>query len=181
VRHGQAAEPGAAHASAEKSPPKAETKALYYCPMHPTYTANRPGPCPICGMDLVPAKAQDSEPAGQATEGRTAINISPTRRQMIGVQLGKVEKKRMTKTIRAFGRVEYNENMLAAVNLKYGGWVEELMVKAVGDPVQKGAALFSIYSPELLEAQRNYLLAREGAAAMKGSASPESGTLAQQG
>ena len=63
----------------------------------------------------------------------------------------------MAKTIRAVGRVEYNEKTLATVNLKFGGWVEELMVKSVGETVRKGQPLFSIYSPDLVEAQRNYL------------------------
>jgi RND family efflux transporter MFP subunit len=76
--------------------------------------------------------------------------------------------------------VEYNEKALSAVTLKFGGWVEELMVKAVGDSVRKGDPLFAIYSPELLEAQRNYLLARESSPRPGDKAASASQTLAEE-
>ena len=64
-----------------------------------------------------------------------------------------------------------NENGLTALNLKYGGWIEELMIKTAGEAVHKGQPLFSIYSPELLEAQRNYLFARAALASLPKDAS----------
>jgi multidrug efflux pump subunit AcrA (membrane-fusion protein) len=144
-------------ATAPKLAEKAPGKTLYHCPMHPNYISDKPGTCPICNMDLVPFVQEESASSGKEPEGHTSIVLNAERRQLIGVQVGMVEKKRVAKTIRAVGRVEYNEMTLATVNLKFGGWVEELMVKSVGETVRKGQPLFSIYSPDMVEAQRNYL------------------------
>lgn len=143
-------------------------KQTYYCPMHPTYMSDRPGDCPICNMKLVLAQG-DSAAAASGIEGLATVRIQPERKQLIGVQLGPVERKEVSRTIRAVGRVEYNEKALSAVSLKFGGWIEELYLKATGDLVKKGEPLFAIYSPDLLEAQRNYLLAL-GAAKAQGAA-----------
>ena len=134
----------------------------WYCPMHPHYTSNRPGECPICNMELVPMKS--SEEAGASTvEGHAKIKLDAGRRQMIGVRTGLVERKALQRNIRAVGRVEYDEKRLSSVNLKVGGWVEELFVKSTGEEVHRGDPLFSLYSPDLLEAERNYLLAARAA------------------
>jgi Cu(I)/Ag(I) efflux system membrane fusion protein len=132
-------------------------KTIYYCPMHPTYTSDRPGDCPICNMTLVPLAEAAAEKS--AVEGHAIVTVSPVRRQLIGVVTEEVQKKEVLKTIRAVGRVEYNEKSLSAVNLKFSGWIEELLVKSTGERVAKGDPLFVIYSPELLEAEQNYLLA----------------------
>lgn len=183
---GEAGEGGAqagAGAQQGQAPAQPAGKVLYHCPMHPNYISDRPGTCPICGMNLVPVKEEEKEtaPSAATAEGRTTVTISAERRQLIGVQTGTVAKKQVTKTIRAVGMVEYNEKALSTVNLRFGGWVEELMVKAVGDEVHKGAPLFVIYSPELLEAQRNYLLARETASALGENATAETKGLAEEG
>jgi RND family efflux transporter MFP subunit len=78
------------------------------------------------------------------------------------------------------GTVQYNERALSTVSLRFGGWIEELMVKAVGDEVHRGAPLFVIYSPEVLEAQRNCLLARDTVAAVGENASAETKALAEE-
>jgi Cu(I)/Ag(I) efflux system membrane fusion protein len=148
--------------TAQAAPPAPRAKAAtrYYCPMHPTYISDRPGDCPICNMTLVPLKEVGPD-AGPTVEGRAPVAIQPERLQLIGVRTAAAEKKRFSKTIRTAGRVEIDEKSIAVVNLKVGGWVEELHVKSVGEPVRKGQPILSLYSPELLEAQQNYLLARE--------------------
>jgi len=135
--------------------------ATYYCPMHPTYTSDRPGDCPICNMKLVPMKK--GPPVGESdVEGHAVITIDEHRRQLIGVRTGVVERARVEQSVRAVGRVEYDEKRLSSVNLRVGGWVEELFLKTTGEEVRPGDPLFSLYSPELIEAQRNYLLALQG-------------------
>jgi RND family efflux transporter MFP subunit len=160
--------------------PKAPQKVMYHCPMHPNYISDKPGTCPICGMELVPFIPSEPEQAQPQVPDHAAITLSPERRQLIGVQTGLVERKRVTKTIRAAARVEYDEKRLATVNLKYGGWVEELMVKSVGERVRKGAPLMALYSPDLLEAQHNYLIARAAVAALGKDASADSKSLADE-
>lgn len=143
-------EPPAEHVS--------ESSTIYYCPMHPTYTSDHPGDCPICNMKLVPLGS-----GGPASESKVAdravIALDEGRRQLIGVRTGLVERQRLEQNLRAVGRVEYDERRRSAVNLKVGGWIEQLFVDATGETVHAGDPLFALYSPELVEAQRNYLLA----------------------
>lgn len=135
----------------------------YFCPMHPSYTSDRPGDCPICNMRLVPLKP-GSQPTSSNVEGHAVITIDDGRRQLIGVRSGQVERKAVEKRVRAVGRVEAAETRLSTVNLKVGGWIEELFVRSTGTDVHKGDPLFALYSPELIEAQRYFVLALNGSA-----------------
>jgi membrane fusion protein, copper/silver efflux system len=135
-----------------------QTGATYYCPMDPGVVSDRPGTCPICNMDLVERK-KEGAPAMSAVPDMANVTLDLAQQQKIGVRLGTVARKSLARTIRAVGIVAYDERALSAVSLKVGGWVEELNVKAVGDAVKKGDVLFTLYSPEILEASRNYALA----------------------
>jgi Cu(I)/Ag(I) efflux system membrane fusion protein len=162
-----------------KSPVDSPKKpAAYYCPMHPTYVTDRPGDCPICNMTLVPMKQGDS--VASSVAGYATLTIPKERLQLIGVRTALVEKKKATKTVRVAGKVERNEKALSAVNLKVGGWIEDLFVKSAGEAVRAGEPLFTLYSPELLEAQKNYLLAREFLTKLDAAATPESRAFAEQ-
>ena len=93
------------------------------------------------------------------------VNISPERQQLIGVKIGTVERRRLEKLIRTTGRVDYDEKRLVTISLKIGGWVEDLYVDFTGAYVKKGQPLLTIYSPELVSTQEEYLVAlraREG-------------------
>lgn len=142
-------------------------KDVYYCPMHPTFTSDKSGNCPICGMTLV--KREKGEHKGHAEMGvakememapGTAM-ITPEKQQLIGVKTGLVERRVLEKTIRAVGRVEYDETKLSYVNTKIEGWIEKLYVDYTGKPIKKGEPLLSIYSPDLVSTQEEYLLALE--------------------
>ena len=87
------------------------------------------------------------------------VNISPERQQLIGVKIGTVEARRLEKLIRTTGRVDYDEKRLATISPKIGGWVEELYVDFTGAFVKKGDPLLTIYSPELVSTQEEYLVA----------------------
>jgi Cu(I)/Ag(I) efflux system membrane fusion protein len=87
------------------------------------------------------------------------VNISPERQQLIGVKIGTVEARRLEKLIRTTGRVDYDEKRLATISPKIGGWVEELYVDFTGAFVKKGDRLLTIYSPELVSTQEEYLVA----------------------
>jgi len=148
----------------------------YTCPMHPHYIANEMGNCPICGMDLVPLAGDDEDSAasgngsGQgdaktASSGRLkrkSILIAAETIQNMGVRTAKVEKTAFGRQIRAYGIVKENEKMQHVVSNRLDGWIEELKVLAVGDPVQKGSLLYKIYSPELFVSQRDYLSTIKG-------------------
>lgn len=97
--------------------------------------------------------------AEQTTDPRAPVNLDLRRQQLIGVRTAPVERANMAKTIRAVGTVRYDETRLADVNLKLEGWIRDLYVDYTGKLVQRGDPLFTLYSPELLTTQQEYLLA----------------------
>src|SRR4029434_9296456 len=103
----------------------------WHCPMHASVHADGPGTCPICHMDLVPdAPAAAGE--SSALEGRAPVAIAEDRQQLIGVRLETVAEEPFVQTLRVAARVAVDERRLSAVSLKFGGWIEELAVQAVG-------------------------------------------------
>ncbi len=87
------------------------------------------------------------------------VQISPERQQLIGVKIGTAEMKSLEKVIRTVGRVDYDEKRIATVSPKIGGWIEDLYVDFTGRYVRQGDPLLTIYSPELVSTQEEYLLA----------------------
>jgi Cu(I)/Ag(I) efflux system membrane fusion protein/cobalt-zinc-cadmium efflux system membrane fusion protein len=135
--------------------PETGKKIKYWIsPMDPTYIRNEPGKSPM-GMDLVPVYEEE----GEEKEPTSTIRIDPVTMQNMGVRLGRVERKSLVKDIRTVGYVVYDETKIFTVNTKFNGWIEKLYVNFVGDAVKKGQPLFDIYSPELVTAQQEYLLA----------------------
>jgi Cu(I)/Ag(I) efflux system membrane fusion protein len=142
-------------APVETKPP--ERKILYYeDPMHPWYRSDKPGIAPDCGMKLVPVYAPESTPA-VAIPG--AVEISPARQQLMGVTTARVEYRTLDKTIRTVGNVAIDETRLANVHVKVSGWIQKVFVDYTWQQVKKGDPLFTLYSPELLASEQEYLLA----------------------
>jgi Cu(I)/Ag(I) efflux system membrane fusion protein len=101
------------------------------------------------------------------------VQISPERQQLIGVKFGMVEMKPLEKVIRTVGRVDYDEKRITTVSLKVGGWIEDLYVDFTGKYVRKGEPLLTIYSPELVSTQEEYLLALAAKKSLTKSSFPE--------
>jgi Cu(I)/Ag(I) efflux system membrane fusion protein/cobalt-zinc-cadmium efflux system membrane fusion protein len=144
----------------------AETKVLYTCSMHPFIIRDEPGNCPICGMTLTPVKENEGQEAG-------GILIDPTTSQNMGIRTVPVERRDLFRTIRTVGLVGYEESRQYSINSKIEGWVERLHINQTGQPVKKGQPLLEIYSPELVAAQQEYLLALENDRRMSRSPYPE--------
>jgi multidrug efflux pump subunit AcrA (membrane-fusion protein) len=171
-----AADAGRARPASAASVSKTEKKILYWIdPMHPAYKSDRPGKAPDCGMDLVPVyqEAPAGAPQGKPVVGYSTISLPPERQQAIGVQLGKVEVRDLTKTIRAVGHVTFDETLLHQVHAKFEGYVEDLYVDYTGKSVRKGQPLLSIYSPDLLATQQEYLLAVRTRQQFRGSSNAD--------
>lgn len=123
------------------------------CGMHPWVILPEPGPCPICGMDLVPL-----DPKKFSGD----ISINPVVVQNMGVRIAEVTEGPLVKSIRTVGIVAYDEENVRDVNTKISGWIEDIFVDSLGAPVRAGEPLFSVYSPQLYSAQEDYLIARRG-------------------
>lgn len=136
---------------------KKTTRALYQCPMHPEYTSDKPGNCPICGMTLVPVPETKGEEMKEMPPG--SVHITPDKLRQIGVAFAEVEERPLVKEIRTVARVTYDETRFKEISLKFSGWVESVFVDFTGMSVRKGQPLFSLYSPDLVTAQEEYLLA----------------------
>jgi Cu(I)/Ag(I) efflux system membrane fusion protein len=187
----------------------------YRCPMHATYTSDKPGTCPICsmnlipvengggeasgakpgerkiafyrspmdpsvhsdkpakdemGMDFVPVYADELQDASSGVSGRAALTISSERRQVLGVRSEEVKRTRLAHRIRTVGRVAVDERRLRHIHTKYDGYVEQLFVDYTGKLVRRAERLLSIYSPDLVATQQEYLLAHRAEARLADSA-----------
>ncbi|MBL8483741.1 MAG: efflux RND transporter periplasmic adaptor subunit [Rhodocyclaceae bacterium] len=151
----------AAQSSDARIDPKTGRRVLYWHdPMVPGQRFDRPGRSPFMDMDLVPVFADE---AGGA-EG--AVRIDPRLQQNLGVRLAKVVEARMDMRLRATGAVAYDENAVAVVTARAGGFIDRLYVRALLDPVRAGAPLAELLAADWVAAQEEYLaLARAGAAA----------------
>jgi membrane fusion protein, copper/silver efflux system len=149
-------------ASQSSTPGGQARRVLYWVdPMHPAYKSDKPGKAPDCGMDLVPVYENGAgQLAADLPEG--AFRISPEKQQLIGVQYGEADYKAVSKTLRAVGRLTYDETKITRIHTKIDGWIEQVYVDFTGKLVKKGQPLISIYSPELLQTQQEFLLARRG-------------------
>ncbi|MFO7665927.1 MAG: efflux RND transporter periplasmic adaptor subunit [Desulfobacterales bacterium] len=213
----------------------------YQCPMHPTYIADKPGTCPICGMDLVPigksesgsqekasgaspVKEQAKEPeiiksqlpgSGERKilfyrnpmdpsisspvpakdemgmdyipvyadevappekkeiKGLATVTIDEKGIRLAGIQTAEATKRKLEGDIRAVGLVKPDETLIRHVHTKNSGWIEKLYVNTTGQLIKAGQPLLTIYSPQLLGSQEEFLRARENAMRFAKSSIPE--------
>jgi RND family efflux transporter MFP subunit len=117
-----------------------------------------PPPSVQATMPALPADSPASTAAPQPPP-RGDVTIDPRRQQLIGVKTVQVTRETIDQTVRAVGAVRYDETKQADVNVKIEGWIRDLYVDYTGQPIQRGQPLFTLYSPDLLTTQNEYLLA----------------------
>lgn len=132
--------------------------AYYRSPMDPSVHSDKPAKDSM-GMDFIPVYEDELQGSASTTPGRATVTLSPERRQLLGVRSEEVRRVRLERTIRTVGRVAPDERRLHHVHTKYDGYVEHLYVDFTGKFVRKGEPLLSLYSPELVATQQEYLLA----------------------
>src|SRR5262249_19679916 len=110
------------------------------------------------GMDLIPMYADGNESAESLPTG--TVKISAVKQQLIGVRTETVKREPLTRTIRAVAQVQVDETKIARMHVKIAGWVEKVEVGSIGKLVRKGERLFTLYSPDLVATQQEYMIAR---------------------
>ncbi|MGB5449536.1 MAG: efflux RND transporter periplasmic adaptor subunit, partial [Woeseiaceae bacterium] len=130
-----------------------DREVLYWvAPMDANYRRDEPGKSPM-GMDLVPVYGDevDGEPGVVAIDATIVNNL--------GVRTARAERGELSRRIETVGYVAYDEDTVQHVHTRVDGWIEKLATKATGDTVEKGQLLFELYSPTLVNAQEEYLIA----------------------
>lgn len=155
---------GHSHDHAHEAVETPAEPADWTCPMHPQIVLPDFGGCPICGMDLVPRA-----PGGDEDPRRLAM--SPAAVALAGIVTEPARRRNVTRSVRMVGKVDYDETAVRTISAWVGGRLERLYVDATGVPVAQGEHLVSIYSPDLLVAQDELLVARRELDAIGASAS----------
>lgn len=138
---------------------EAERKISFYrSPMDPKQTSPVPRKDEM-GMDYVPVYEDEMSGGGSSVAGMAVVSIDPDRQQLIGLRTAEVVRGQVGGQVRTVGRVAVDETRVRHVNVKNAGFVERIFVDFVGKYVQTGDPLFTLYSPELLAAQEEFLLA----------------------
>ena len=132
---------------------------IWTCSMHPQIRQNEPGSCPICGMDLIPV--DDGINNSNEAVNPDEIQMSPSAMKLAEVQTYTVERGSSEKAVYLLGKVKPDERNMAALTARFGGRIEKLYVNFTGQQVKKGQKLASLYSPDLITAQRELIEARK--------------------
>ncbi|MCB9251153.1 MAG: efflux RND transporter periplasmic adaptor subunit [Flavobacteriales bacterium] len=140
-----------AHHTVESSKNKTWT-----CSMHPHIRQNKPGQCPICGMELIPLSKYNDDAVNP-----DGIRMSPTAMQLANVQTSVITKSKPLKEIRINGKIKPDERNLISQTSHIPGRIEKLTVSVTGETIQKGQVLAYVYSPELFTAREELLEARK--------------------
>jgi Cu(I)/Ag(I) efflux system membrane fusion protein/cobalt-zinc-cadmium efflux system membrane fusion protein len=120
--------------------------------------------------DVSPSPSQDQTDSAPSSDTPLApVQLSTQRMQSIGVKIGKVESKVINDEIRSYGNVQPNERRFAYVQTRFAGWIRQVYADATGEFVHKGQPLFTIYSPDLIATEREYLLAKKTAGSLRQS------------
>jgi len=143
-----------------------EADAYYTCPMHPQIKLPQPGECPICGMTLVRKERGQEEETG-------VVAVTPQQVQLTGVTVAPIERRNLARTINAYGNIDYDETRLGVVSAWVGGRIDKLFVDFTGTTVQKGHALVSLYSPQLISTENEFLIAVESLRKAEQSGMPD--------
>ena len=140
---------------ASEKPAKKEI--LYWvAPMDPDYRRDEPGKSPM-GMDLVPVYA---DAAGKSADDSGVVRIGANVEHNLGVRTSKAERRSLWRKIEATGYIGFDESRLSQINVRTEGWVQRLLVETEGERVKKGQLLFEFYSPQLVNAQKEYVQAK---------------------
>jgi len=130
---------------------------IWTCSMHPQIQMDKPGKCPICGMDLIPLKESGSSEDSSVAINPNVVQLSEEALALANVQTSVVSNENPVKDLRLYGKIQPDERLIQSQTATVNGRVERLWINYTGESVRKGQTLASIYSPELYTAQQELL------------------------
>jgi Cu(I)/Ag(I) efflux system membrane fusion protein len=142
-----------------KSDEQAQKKEVYTCPMHPQVISDRPGVCPICNMNLVLKVEEEKTPSDTMAQ---MISLSQNKQMLANVATVEVRTEPIVKKITAYSYLDFAEPNRMLITARFNGRIEKLFVNKTGDYIKKNQPLFEVYSPDLVQAQNDYLVALSG-------------------
>ncbi len=125
----------------------------FTCSMHPQIRQNEPGKCPLCGMDLIPV----TQNSGNSESKPFVFTMSAEAIALANVQTQKVKTVSAEHEVYLTGKIAINEQKIAVITANYSGRIEKLFIDFTGQAVNKGQKLATIYSPELVTAQKELI------------------------
>jgi Cu(I)/Ag(I) efflux system membrane fusion protein len=134
-------------------------KEYWTCTMHPEIKSDRPGVCPICGMDLIKKVADKNEEPVNDGNMTNMVALSGNKQVLANVSTIIVKKENLQDQVTAYSYLDFVENNRKTISARFNGRIEKLFVDKTGDYIKKGDPLFEIYSPDLVQAQNEYLIA----------------------
>lgn len=134
-------------------------KEYWTCSMHPQVHKDGPGACPICGMDLIKKSADDVTEDSAKSNIQAMITLTSDKQVLANVSTIKVRNERMIKKLSTYSYLDFAEENRKTISAKFNGRIEKLFVDKTGDYIKKDQALFEIYSPDLVQAQNDFLIA----------------------
>jgi len=129
------------------------------CTMHPQVHKDGPGACPICGMDLIKKVADDTADVSEKADMEGMITLTTNKQILANVSTFKIKNERLVKELSAYSYMDFVEQSRKTIPAKFNGRIEKLFIDKTGDYIKKGQPLFEIYSPDLVQAQNDYLIA----------------------
>lgn len=135
---------------------KEKCKTMYKSTMMPKEISSTPGKDSM-GMEMVPFQVCEQTSQGKSFAPGT-VQISSRLQQQYGVTIGTVEYRQLSFSLRNSAIIKYDETRLKDINIRFSGWIQRLYANYTGMMIYKGKPLFSIYSPELVSAEQEYLL-----------------------
>jgi Cu(I)/Ag(I) efflux system membrane fusion protein len=136
---------------------KVQNQSYYTCSMHPQIHEDHPGNCPICGMKLIKVELTGSNSSTDADR----ITLTATRIQLAGIQTDSVREQNTGLEKTLTGTVTTNENTTAELSARIAGRIQQLFIRVTGEKIAVSQPVYAIYSEDLLEAEKEYLLARQ--------------------
>jgi len=144
--------------SGEHNQKELSKKEYWTCTMHPQVRSDRPGACPICNMELI-KKVEGAEEQMNAEESSEMIMLSGKKQVLANVSTMVVKKETLQDQISAYSYLDFVENKRKTISARFNGRIEKLFADKTGDFIKEGEPLFEIYSPDLVQAQNDFLIA----------------------